>query len=235
MVQGGKISMALALQEPDLLKSVIVVDIAPVAYSKGTSSQWNVIQQIVETVHNAPVEEMHTRKDMDKHLKNQGIVRSTIIQPCGKIKNKSAIWRIQEEPGIRGFLLQNLVRAENNQGFAWRINTETIVTSLSQLSGFAGAFSAPTLYVVLVVFKCMLFGAQIMKGIHRNPHSSLEDQRVTTSKMKTSLRFSSCSHMPRYKQSMGQATGSMPRSLLSLFVSWIPLQSQTSTEGKPFM
>eukprot|EP01138_Halocafeteria_seosinensis_P009352 gb/GECG01009557.1/.p1 GENE.gb/GECG01009557.1/~~gb/GECG01009557.1/.p1 ORF type:complete len:310 (+),score=25.93 gb/GECG01009557.1/:1-930(+) len=125
---GGKVAMMLALTHPEIFKSLTVVDIAPVTYRENASStQWGMIQHIVQLVHNAPVSQATSRKDIDNYLKENEI----------------------QQQGIRGFLLQNLVRSDDGLGFQWRVNTKVIAESLNDLSGFNenGSTSIPTLFI----------------------------------------------------------------------------------------
>lgn len=77
---GGKVAMQLSLAHPSLVKSLIVVDIAPKPYPL-----WH--QKTLQGVMNAPVEEMTSWQQIDEYL-----------QP----------WI--EDPGERTFMLKNLKR-----------------------------------------------------------------------------------------------------------------------------
>ena len=75
---GGKAAMALALQRPDLVERLLVVDIAPVAYRHSFTSYIRAMRAI-------PLAEATRRADVDRMLADR-----------------------VEDPAVRAFLLQNL-------------------------------------------------------------------------------------------------------------------------------
>lgn len=79
---GGKIAMWLALNHPERLKQLIVVDIAPVNYNHG-------FDEIVDALHAVPLGEIKSRKDAED------VLSQTIT-----------------EVSLRQFLLQNLLLKE---------------------------------------------------------------------------------------------------------------------------
>ncbi len=105
---GGKTAMTLALTRPDLVKRLIVVDIAPVAYRGGAQEPYA-----------AYIEAM-------KHLDLAGLKRraEADAQLAGAIIDAS----------MRAFLVQNLESAE--AGYHWRINLAGIGANLGALTGF---------------------------------------------------------------------------------------------------
>jgi pimeloyl-ACP methyl ester carboxylesterase len=80
---GGKVAMTLALTQPDLIKRLIVADIAPVEYHHDNFS-------VITALESVDLKSIKTRSDADKHLME-------------KIS----------EPMMRLFLLQNLVHSED--------------------------------------------------------------------------------------------------------------------------
>ncbi len=81
---GGKAAMLLALTEPRLIRDLVVVDIAPVAYSHGLGSY-------VEAMRALDLEQLKRRSEAD------ALLRASV-----------------PEPSVRGFLLQNLVTRDGS-------------------------------------------------------------------------------------------------------------------------
>lgn len=101
---GGKTAMVTALTYPGLVEKLIVADIAPVTYPHDHL-------KIVEALQSLPIAEFTNRSQADKAL---------------------SAWI--SEPGLRGFLLQNLVREDGQ--YAWRINLNAIANSMHALTSF---------------------------------------------------------------------------------------------------
>jgi esterase len=101
---GGKTAMALALTHPESVGRLIVVDIAPVAYSDRLS-------EYVRAMSSVDLGAASTRTEVQRSLA-----------------------RYIPEPGIVGFLMQNLV--PRNEHFDWRLNLAGIGRSMPQLCDF---------------------------------------------------------------------------------------------------
>ena len=117
---GGKVAMKFALDHPDRVAGLVVVDIAPRTYP-------GYHREIIQTMRSVPVATLGTRNEADQYLA-RGIA----------------------DRGVRAFLMKNLVRSENGQGYAWRLNLPVIEAQYSALSswpGGAGAYSGPVLFV----------------------------------------------------------------------------------------
>lgn len=117
---GGKVAMVLALTQPDRLSRLIVADIAPVAYDHGNLGY-------VQAMQDLDLSGVTRRADADHAL------QATI-----------------PDPGVRGFLLQNLVQGE--EGFRWRINLATLGRSMGAIQGFpqtllTASYLGPTLFL----------------------------------------------------------------------------------------
>ncbi len=106
---GGKVAMQLALAQPSIVKSLIVVDIAPKPYPL-----WH--QKTLQGVMSAPVEELTTRKEIGDYL---------------------TPWI--EDSAERVFMLKNLKRSEDGKGFKWRCNLEEISKGYLKIAGFSTA------------------------------------------------------------------------------------------------
>lgn len=84
---GGKAAMATALLHPQAVRSLVAVDIAPVARLSGFDA-------FAEALGSIPLDQIRSRSDADGHL-----------QPA------------ISEPGVRAFLLQNLRRDDQGQWY----------------------------------------------------------------------------------------------------------------------
>ncbi|TRX56583.1 alpha/beta fold hydrolase [Thalassomonas sp. M1454] len=91
---GGKIAMQCALTSPQRIDKLIVADIAPVLYPPHHN-------QIIEGLLSIDLSGISNRQDADKQLA-----------------------KYVSEPGVRQFLLKNLVKGE--QGFFWRANINAV-------------------------------------------------------------------------------------------------------------
>lgn len=89
---GGKTAMQFALNYPDIVDKLVVVDIAPKAYLGGH-------ELILNALRNFPVNSVGSRKEAEQVLLEGGI----------------------QELGIRQFLLKNLTRSKTG-GYEWKMN-----------------------------------------------------------------------------------------------------------------
>ena len=117
---GGKIAMTMALTEPELISRLIIADIAPVEYNHDNLS-------IIAALESINLSSVRSRSDADKLLME----------------------KIPEQI-LRSFLLQNLVRNENQ--YEWRINIPVLKAGLPNLHGFPSFsekffFAGPTLFL----------------------------------------------------------------------------------------
>jgi len=117
---GGKVAMALALRQPELVEKLVIADIAPVIYAHDH-------EEIVDAALAVDLDAIATRADADGQL-------------------QTAI----ADPGLRGFLLQNLVR--DGETWRWRVNWRAIKDSMGELTGFVElapdwSIDAPTLCI----------------------------------------------------------------------------------------
>jgi esterase len=113
---GGKVAMQLALAHPEMIKSLIVVDIAPKPYPL-----WH--QDLFQAVMSAPIESATSRQEIDEHL-------------------KIAI----EDRSERSFMLKNIKRndteSENNVGmYRWKPNLKEISRGYLKIAGFTTALA----------------------------------------------------------------------------------------------
>lgn len=106
---GGKVSMHLSLARPEMIKSLIIVDIAPKPYPL-----WH--QKTLQGVMEAPIADFESRKEVDEFLKP---------------------WI--GDHAERTFILMNLKRADDGKGFKWRCNMQEISKNYLKIAAFTTA------------------------------------------------------------------------------------------------
>jgi pimeloyl-ACP methyl ester carboxylesterase len=134
---GGKVSMQLALRRPELLRALVVVDIAPVEYplqggrTDDPDEEASPFAAYIDAMRKLDRDALRTRQDADAAL--QAAVPSRMV---------------------RSFLLQSLVREGlgADGGWRWRLNLDLLDRDLGELRGFpeppAGAtFDGPVLWI----------------------------------------------------------------------------------------
>ncbi len=117
---GGKVAMNFALNKPQHVGRLIVVDIAPRAY------QHQYFKMFLRLLMDLDLSQLKTRAEADRFL-------STKIP----------------QAAIRQFLLKNLKRNQNNQ-FEWKINLPALYANVDQiLAGIQSqkTFNGPTLFL----------------------------------------------------------------------------------------
>ena len=102
---GGKVAMNLALEYPQLVEKLVVVDVAPKAYPT------HYFEKIIRSIQDLDVSSLKSRKQADEKL-------------TPAIPNKL----------IRGFLLKNLYHTEADT-YQWRINIEALANNIENISG----------------------------------------------------------------------------------------------------
>jgi esterase len=117
---GGKVAMRLALAHGQLVERLVVVDVAPVAYRRSFNAY-------LEAMRGLDLSRISRRAEADALLAEQ-----------------------IDDPGVRGFLLQNLVSAE--AGLAWRVPLQALADNMPELVGFpepreGERYDGPTLFV----------------------------------------------------------------------------------------
>jgi pimeloyl-ACP methyl ester carboxylesterase len=133
---GGKVSMQLALRRPELLRALVVVDIAPVEYpltggrTDDPDEEASPFAAFIAAMRAMDLDRLTTRDDADAALR--AAVPSRMV---------------------RGFLLQSLVREGSvGDGWRWRLNLELLERDLGELRGFpepppGATFDGPVLWI----------------------------------------------------------------------------------------
>ncbi len=108
---GGKTAMSFALQYPQWVERMIVVDISPRSYSalQTWSHQPLDLMNIAMAMRSVELEKVHSRNDAD-------------LQMSSWIPDRN----------LRAFLLKNLVRTESD-GFRWCLNLEVLYKSIHRM------------------------------------------------------------------------------------------------------
>ncbi len=113
---GGKVAMALALLQPDLVSRLVVVDIAPVAYERLSS-----FADYVAGMRSLDLAALPDRATADRAL-----------EPY------------VPDPTVRGFLLQNLRRStDGTSGWRWQMNLDLLGSHLAELGDWPQLEAAP--------------------------------------------------------------------------------------------
>ena len=127
---GGKVAMQLALRRPELLRALVVVDVAPADYpAKGgrtddPDEEASPFAAYIDAMRALDLDALQTRGDADEAL--QEAVPSTMV---------------------RSFLLQSLVRegvGSGSEGWRWRLNLAALDRDLGDLRGFPAPPSGAT-------------------------------------------------------------------------------------------
>ncbi|MCF6743389.1 alpha/beta fold hydrolase [Blastococcus sp. KM273128] len=132
---GGKVAMQLALRRPELLRALVVVDIAPVEYplkggrTEDPDEEASPFAAFIAAMRAIDLEALESRSDADAALRTAVPSRM-----------------------VRSFLLQSLSRQEEGDGWHWRLNLELLERDLGELRGFpeppaGAAFDGPVLWI----------------------------------------------------------------------------------------
>jgi pimeloyl-ACP methyl ester carboxylesterase len=134
---GGKVAMQLALRRPELLRSLVVVDVAPTAYPEtggrtdDPDEEASPFAAYIAAMQAMELDQLTTREDAEAAL------RSAVPSRM-----------------VRSFLLQSLVREGMGTagGWRWRLNLEALARDLGHLRGFpepppGATFDGPVLWI----------------------------------------------------------------------------------------
>jgi len=119
---GGKAAMLLALRRPELVRGLVVVDIAPVAY------------------------EIAGESEHDRHLRT---MRAMDLASVRSRADADALLAAEvHSDRVRGFLLQNLAR--DGDAWTWRADLDVLARDLPGIAGFPDidtTYDGPALFL----------------------------------------------------------------------------------------
>jgi pimeloyl-ACP methyl ester carboxylesterase len=134
---GGKVAMQLALRRPELLRALVVVDIAPAVYpvsggrTEDPDEEASPFAAYIDAMREMDLDALTSRDDADQTLR--AAVPSRMV---------------------RSFLLQSLVREGSGTGggWRWRLNLDLLDRDLGELRGFpdpppGSSFDGPVLWI----------------------------------------------------------------------------------------
>jgi len=134
---GGKVAMQVALRRPELLRALVVVDVAPTAYPESggrtddPDEEASPFAAFIAAMQAVDLDRLRTRDEADAALREAVPSRM-----------------------VRSFLLQSLVRegAGAGGGWRWRPNLDLLGRDLQELRGFpdpppGATFDGPVLWV----------------------------------------------------------------------------------------
>jgi pimeloyl-ACP methyl ester carboxylesterase len=139
---GGKVAMQLALRRPELLRALVVVDIAPVEYplqggrTDDPDEEASPFAAFIEAMRAMDLDRLVSRADADEALRTAVPSRM-----------------------VRSFLLQSLVReglgdqeGGASHGWRWRLNLDLLQRDLGELRGFpapppGATYDGPVLWI----------------------------------------------------------------------------------------
>jgi pimeloyl-ACP methyl ester carboxylesterase len=131
---GGKVAMQVALRRPELLRALVVVDVAPAAYPESggrtdaPDEEASPFAAYIAAMRALDLAALRSRQEADEALRT--VVPSRMV---------------------RSFLLQSLVR-DDAGGWRWRLNLELLERDLGTLRDFpdpppGATFDGPVLWV----------------------------------------------------------------------------------------
>jgi pimeloyl-ACP methyl ester carboxylesterase len=108
---GGKVAQALALMAPERVAGLVVLDIAPVAYTTD-EPHWKAVQDIVQALCSVPLHDSNT--------------------PLSKREVDGKLRKAIPDPALRAFCLTNL----DEKTGRWKVHLESIAQQLDALARF---------------------------------------------------------------------------------------------------
>jgi pimeloyl-ACP methyl ester carboxylesterase len=134
---GGKVAMQLALRHPELLRALVVVDVAPTEYPESGGRTDDPDEEVspfaafIAAMRAMDLDQLKTREDAEVALRTAVPSRM-----------------------VRSFLLQSLVRegVGADGGWRWRLNLDALGRDLRHLRGFpspppGATFDGPVLWI----------------------------------------------------------------------------------------
>ncbi|KAF0286716.1 Protein ABHD11 [Amphibalanus amphitrite] len=144
---GGKTMMTIALNNPSLVSSLVVVDIAPGTRPRASSDIPGILEALSRVQVTPGRPQWAVRKEADAQIAD--------AIPLGTSEEKSALTlcgagRFQDRY-LRQFLLTNLVVDGEGSAARWRVNLPVLQRALPTLAAFSvppgATYPGPTLFV----------------------------------------------------------------------------------------
>jgi pimeloyl-ACP methyl ester carboxylesterase len=107
---GGKVAHSLALAHPDRVEGLVVMDIAPVTYTRQDAS-WSAVQDIIQALVDVKLDQK-TKGDVEMEL------RANV-----------------SDPALRAFVMTNL-ETKKGGSLAWKIHIDAISKQLEKIASF---------------------------------------------------------------------------------------------------
>ncbi|KAL3921756.1 MAG: hypothetical protein SGILL_002576 [Bacillariaceae sp.] len=110
---GGKVAQALALLYPERVEGLVVLDIAPVSYSREENPNWKLVEDILRAIH-------------------QVVIETSAASDSSAAQVDQALKQSIPDPALRAFVLTNY----DNRKQEWKIPIGTLVQQLENIAGF---------------------------------------------------------------------------------------------------
>ena len=124
---GGKLAMKLALDHPERVEKLIIIDVAPKSYLKGYSKHYEFHKNVVNIMNSMDLSSIGSRREAEDIMKQRLLSERTVK-----------------------FLLKNL-KSDKKEGFKWRLNMNAIHRNLYKLidgnEEEAGSYIDPALFI----------------------------------------------------------------------------------------
>jgi esterase len=122
---GGKVAQALSLMHPERVAGLVVIDIAPVAYTSA-DPHWKAVEDIMQAMQEAT--DVSTTSTSTSTSTSASTSSITITKQAMDQQLKTAV----PDPALRAFCLTNY----NGREGRWNIPLDAIVDQLDTLAGF---------------------------------------------------------------------------------------------------
>uniref|UniRef100_T1H8K0 sn-1-specific diacylglycerol lipase ABHD11 n=1 Tax=Rhodnius prolixus TaxID=13249 RepID=T1H8K0_RHOPR len=124
---GGRVAMALALENPNSIRDLVIVDVSPLGFPPGVNFVPRLLKTLEEIKLKPGLTLTEARKDAKEQMKKY----------------------IRGEK-LRNFLGTNLILDEKSNKFAWKINVQSLKENFSSLMTFPkfdNVFTRPCLFI----------------------------------------------------------------------------------------
>ena len=123
---GGKIAATVALNYPDKVKSLAIMDISPINYSE---SDLQSVQDTINFLYKSEKELLHinTKEDV-----------------------KSLLSSFTSDTNLQAFLMSNIQSNPDNYGFQWKYHVLPLYEGISNILGFkeyTNTYNGPTVII----------------------------------------------------------------------------------------